>query len=84
MKIQVSLKLVLLKNEQELEVEPGTGVGRFVEKFLEGCGDEARRLMIDKEGRLNVLTLVNGRAAKMDQELREGDRVVFVGLVSGG
>jgi len=84
MKIKVSLKLVLLKNEQELEVEPGTTVGRFVEGFLAGCGEETRRLMKDQEGRLNVLTLVNGRAVKMEEELQEGDRVVFVGLVSGG
>ncbi len=83
-KIQVSLRLVLFKDDVKMDVPLGTTVNQAVTRFVDHCEEKARDLIIDSKGKLKVLTLVNNERAVNDKILKEGDRLSLVALVSGG
>jgi sulfur carrier protein ThiS len=83
-KIHVSLRLVLFKDDVEMDVPLGTTVNQAVNRFVDLCEEKARDLIIDSNGKLKVLALVNNERAVNDKILKEGDRLSLVALVSGG
>jgi sulfur carrier protein ThiS len=83
-KIQVSLRLVLFKDDVEMDVPVGTTLNQAVARFMDHCEQKARDLVMDSNGKLKVLTLVNNERVGNDKILKEGDRLSLVALVSGG
>jgi molybdopterin converting factor small subunit len=83
-KIHVSLRLVLFKDDVEMDVPVGTTLKQAVARFMDHCEEKARDLIMDSSGKLKVLTLVNNERAVNDKILKEGDRLSLVALVSGG
>ena len=83
-KIQVSLRLVLFKDDMEMDVPLGTTLHQAVARFMDHCEEKARDLIMDSNGKLKVLALLNNERAVNDELLQEGDRLSLVALVSGG
>lgn len=83
-RIKVSLRLVLVKDDAEMDVPVGTTLNQAVDRFLGHCDEKARHLIQDSTGKLKVLTLVNNERAANDKILKEGDQLSLVALVSGG
>lgn len=83
-KIQVSLRLVLFKDDVEMDVPVGTTLNQAVARFMECCEEKAGDLIMDSNGKLKVLILLNNERAVNDKILKEGDRLSLVALVSGG
>jgi molybdopterin converting factor small subunit len=83
-RIHVSLRLVLFKDDVELDVPVGTTLIQAVKRFSEHCEEKARDLIQDSSGKLKVLTLINNERAGHDKILKKGDRLSLVALVSGG
>ena len=84
MRIHVSLRLVLFKDDVELDVPVGTTLDQALARFMDHCEEKARDLIQDSSGKLKVLTLINNERAGHDKILKEGDRLSLVALVSGG
>ncbi len=83
-RIKVSLRLVLFKDDVELDVPAGTTLKQALTRFMDLCAEKARDLIQDSSGKLKVLTLVNNERAGNEKILKEGDQVSLVALVSGG
>ena len=84
MRIKVSLRLVLVKDDVEMDVPVGTTLNQAMDRFLQQCDEKARHLIRDSNGKLKVLTLVNNERAANEKILENGDQVSLVALVSGG
>ena len=84
MRIKVSLRLVLVKDDVEMDVPVGTTLNQAVDRFMGYCDEKARHLIQDSNGKLKVLTLVNNERAANEKILEDGDQLSLVALVSGG
>ena len=78
------------KSRIALRLEQPT-VGKVIQKLADSLSVEARRLLVDPElndPRPNALILVNGKEIGvlkgLETQLKEGDRVVLMPVVSGG
>lgn len=84
MKIRVTIRLVLYKNEMEADFPEGTTVERALIRLGEVEEEKVQRLMFDSRGRPIVLTLVNGRSVPKAETLKDGDHLVILANVTGG
>ena len=84
MKIKVSLKLVLYKSDEEVQVPPGSTLGDFMDSFIPQLPAQAHRMLVDQQGVFRGVVLLNKNRAQKGQTLKEGDELIFLSMVSGG
>ncbi len=84
MKIKVSLKLVLYKSDEEMEIPDGSTVQNFMNGFIPGLPKQAHKMLVDQEGVFRGVVLLNKSRADMNQILKQGDELTFLCMISGG
>lgn len=84
MKIRVTIRLVLYKNELEADFPEGTTVEEALVRVAERTNARVRALMFDSQGQPIVLPLVNGRSVAKTETLKDGDHLVILANVTGG
>jgi len=84
MKIRVTIRLVLYKNELEADFPEGTTVEEALVRVAERTNARVRALMFDSQRQPIVLPLVNGRSVAKTETLKDGDHLVILANVTGG
>lgn len=84
-KFLVSLGLGIDNSEIEVEVTEGATVADLINKLEQKYPSEnIKEILLDHQGRLKVALMVNQKAAKLNSVLSDGDKVVFLTVVTGG
>jgi molybdopterin converting factor small subunit len=83
-KIDLKLRLVMLKSDMELELPENSSVSDVLEEMTRLYGESARRLIFDAAGNLRVIALVNSQKVDTSTKLSDGETVTVLALVSGG
>ena len=84
MKAKVTLRLLKIEDELEVELEEGSTVKSLLEKLTSMYGEDLKRLIGDAEKGFRVMVMANGEAAKYDQRLKDKDELSLILPVAGG
>jgi len=87
--VKVKVSTTILVNRAEMDIEADR-VGEALKMIMERYGERMKGRIFDKEGKLNKFLdiYVNGRNINLlnglDTELRDGDSITVLRVVSGG
>jgi molybdopterin converting factor small subunit len=78
------LAIALGEKQASLEVAPGTTAGDLARGLAARYGERVRGRIVGPKGDLRVIFSINGRAARADRVLEEGDIVLVMPPPAGG
>jgi len=88
--IKVTVKMYSLlqseAGESEIEVciKERIRLEELLEKLCDKYGRKFKNILYNNKGRLNMLCLINGKKAELEETLKDGDIVVLMFPAGGG
>ena len=84
MEVKVTLRLLKIEDELEIELKEDSTVKSLLEKLISIYGDNLKRLIGDAEKGFRVMVMANAEMAKYDQRLKDKDELSLILPVAGG
>ena len=84
MEVKVTLRLLKIEDELEIELKEDSTVRSLLEKLISIYGDNLKRLIGDAEKGFRVMVMANAEMAKYDQRLKDKDELSLILPVAGG
>lgn len=84
MKAKVTLRLLKIEDELEVELEEGSTIESLLEKLTSIYGEDLKRLIGNAEKGFRVMVMANAEMVKYDQRLKDKDELSLILPVAGG
>ena len=84
MEVKVTLRLLKIEDELEIELKEDSTVRSLLEKLISIYGDNLKRLIGDAEKGFRVMVMANAEMVKYDQRLKDKDELSLILPVAGG
>lgn len=84
MKVKVELRVLSIDDKLEIELKEGSTVESLLENLISIYGENLKKLIADAEKGFRIIVVANQEILKLDQELKDKDKLLLLLPVAGG
>ncbi|MFQ5834644.1 MAG: MoaD/ThiS family protein [bacterium] len=84
MKVKVELRVLSIDDKLEIELKEGSTVESLLENLISIYGENLKKLITDAEKGFRIIVVANQEILKLDQELKDKDKLLLLLPVAGG